>query len=110
LTIAGSIPPGPSRPAQLPTSKPGSPDSAMVGRSGISADRLLSAIAIGRTRSDFSVSMAGTLPNSTCTWPPIKSTSAGFMPLFGTWTIAMPAMLLNSSAARCDALPTPAEP
>ena len=53
---------------------------------------------------------AGTLANSTCTCPPIRSISAGFMPLFGTCTISMPALLLSISPARCEALPTPAEP
>ena len=81
----------------------------MVGISGISAERFFSAIAIGRMRSDFSVIIAGTLPNSTCTCPPIRSTSAGFMPLLGTCTISMPAMPLSISPARCEALPTPAE-
>ena len=109
FTIAGSRPAGASNPAQLPTSNPLSPCSSMVGRSGSSADRLLSAMAMGRSRSDRSESMPGTLANSAWTWPPMRSMSAGFMPLFGTWTISMPAMVLSSSPARCEALPTPAE-
>ena len=42
--------------------------------------------------------------------PLIVSVIAGVLPLYGTCVICTPAMVLNSSAARCGALPLPPEP
>ncbi|MNT51932.1 hypothetical protein D3C72_1889240 [compost metagenome] len=45
--------------------------------------------------------------NITVAWPPITSVSAGALPLYGTCVMRMPAMLLNSSAARWVDWPLP---
>jgi hypothetical protein len=44
-----------------------------------------------------------------CTWPPIRSSSAGPLPLYGMWVMKVPAWSLNSSAAMCWVLPEPLE-
>ena len=48
--------------------------------------------------------------NISCVWPAIRSIIAGAPPLYGTWTMSIPAMLLNNSPDRWPALPLPDEP
>ena len=42
-------------------------------------------------------------------WPPIKSCSAGAVPLYGTCSILMPVVDMRSSVVRCAAAPMPLE-
>jgi hypothetical protein len=53
--------------------------------------------------------IATPLVKETCTSPAINAASAGAPPLYGTWTISIPAMLLNNSPERWFALPMPDE-
>ena len=97
-------------PSQALTSKPGRPDSANVGISGAAGTRdavvtatlfSLPPAASGRTLGITSIII------DTC--PPIRSVAASAPPRYGTWTMSMPAMVLNSSPARCDVVPLPAD-
>ena len=53
----------------------------------------------------------GRLSKNTCTWPPIRSVSAGPAPLYGTWTMLQPVideqfareMRGRAAAGRCHA-------
>ena len=47
--------------------------------------------------------------NIICTCPPSRSVRAGALPLYGTWTMSIPAMVLNNSPARCRGVPLPVE-
>src|SRR5262249_48985482 len=49
----------------------------------------------------------GRLSNITCTWPGIRSCSAGPAPLYGTCSMSQPVMNLNSSPERCTEVPLP---
>ena len=51
----------------------------------------------------------GTVENIACTWPAIRSTIAVPMALYGTWTMLMPAFILNISIESCGEVPTPAD-
>ena len=51
----------------------------------------------------------GRLSKSTCTWPPIRSMSAGPAPLYGTCSMSQPVINLNSSPDRCTEVPLPDE-
>src|ERR1700722_16871097 len=42
-------------------------------------------------------------------WLPIMSFKAGGPPLYGTWTMSIPAMLLSILPARCGTAPVPVE-
>ena len=42
--------------------------------------------------------------------PPSRSVTAGPVPRYGTCSISMPAICMNSAPERCDAEPTPDEP
>ena len=43
-------------------------------------------------------------------WPERRSFTAGASPLYGTWLVSMPTVVLNSSEAIWIRLPLPAEP
>jgi hypothetical protein len=43
-------------------------------------------------------------------WPPNKSVRLGPVPLYGTWTSVIPAMLARSSPATWPTVPIPADP
>src|SRR5215471_20111958 len=64
-------------------------------------------------RAHFAVLMCpielGMLSNSICTWPAIRSVSAGAVPRYGTWTRLMPVIILSNSPDRCGDVPTPPE-
>src|SRR5437868_12992908 len=51
----------------------------------------------------------GRLSNITCTSPAISAGSAGPAPLYGTWSMLQPVMLLKSSPERCTEVPLPDE-
>ncbi len=102
---------GTSTPYQLLASKPGSPASATVGRSGNSAERLAVLTAIPLILPAFICGTAvAAVANTSCMLPATRSIIAGPPPLYGTCTILVPAMVLNNSSARCPVPPTPEEP
>ena len=82
---ADGSPAGPTRPAQPTASKfinPGSPLSASVGTLGREALRCRLVTASGRTRPAWMCDRAAdTLSTMNCTCPPIRSVSAGPLPL-----------------------------
>ena len=51
----------------------------------------------------------GSESNISCTWPPIRSVSAGALPLYGTCSMSMPAAILNASPERCCDVALPAD-
>src|SRR5207245_5736711 len=51
--------------------------------------------------------IATTVSNITGTCPESRSGCAAVLPLYGTCSMSMPAMALNSSAERCGAPPLP---
>src|SRR5262249_37194906 len=96
---------------QLVTSKPGTPDSAMVGTSGNCATRRAEVTPSARILPLLMYGVdAGTLSNKAAIWPPIKSVSAGAPPLYGMCSSITPVIDLNSSAERCPVEPTPGVP
>src|SRR6185295_7155370 len=52
----------------------------------------------------------GTVANIICNWPPSISVSAGASPRYGTWTMSISAIILNSSPDRWSAVPLPPDP
>ena len=50
------------------------------------------------------------LSNMKSIWPPIRSTIAGELPLYGTCWASIFTTDLNSSALRCPELPLPPDP
>src|SRR5262249_7300692 len=82
----------------------------MVGRSGSNSDR--AAVVTARARSlpflMYSIDVA-MLSNIACTWPLIRSVSAGAVPRYGTWTKLTSAIILNSSPDIWLEVPIPGE-
>src|SRR5262245_18762969 len=68
----------------------------------------VTASARNRTLLMYSIVAAG-LRNMTCTCPLIRSVRAGAPPRYGTWTRFRPAMMLNSSPAKCGWVPMPGD-
>src|SRR5258706_15489477 len=80
---------------------PGTPAAATVGRPGASAEGWALVTATALNLPDLMCGVtAGAAPNINCTWPPIRSLSAGAMPLYGIRMILTPVIALNNSAAR----------
>src|SRR6185295_16511206 len=91
-------------------SKPGRPDSATVGTSGICGERFAPDTASILIRPLWTNCAKG--PSALkvkCTSPETSSGAACWMPLYGTCDISRPAAVVNSTAARCVPLPTPTE-
>ena len=106
-----AVPVGTRMPHQLSSAKPGTPDSATVGYSGISGVRLAPVTAIARRRPLLTCGIAGGASlNTSCTWPAIKSFTDSTVPLYGTCVICTPVSVLNNSPARCAGEPAPPEP
>ena len=102
---------GASIPSTAAELKPGTPASAIVGRSGADGERRALAIPSARSRPlsiwGFTVSA---LPNTAATSPVMVPINAGPAPLNGTSRSFTPAIWLKSSAVRCAELPVPPEP
>ncbi|MCY1202392.1 hypothetical protein D9M72_138780 [compost metagenome] len=80
--MAGGVPLGAHRPYQVLMSKPGKPDSAMVGTSGNSATRCATVTATARSLPDLMNGVAdGIESNMNWICPPTRSVSAGALPL-----------------------------
>lgn len=87
---------------------PGTPCSASDGTPGAAGERLACVTASARSWPDWiNGASVGQVPNSIGTCPPITSSSACVVPLYGTCSSVMPALCRNSSPARCSPLPTP---
>src|ERR1700687_442503 len=111
LTISFGVPAGARNSTQVEPSIGGRPASAIVRTSAAPgkrvAENMPSALILPPRTCGISV-----LGTSTRIWmlPPIRSCSAGAVPLYGTCTMSTPAVCLNSSVVRCAAAPTPEEP
>ena len=80
----------------------------MVGTSGNCGERVALVMASARSLPAFtSCSADGMLSNIIGTWPATVSFSPGALPRYGTWVRRMPAVLANSSPARCSEVPVP---
>ena len=80
--MAGEVPAGTSSAYHELTSKPGKPDSAMVGSSGATLDRLVPVVASALSLPALTCgSDDATLPNSTCASPASTAAAAGPPPL-----------------------------
>src|SRR5258706_10148452 len=98
--------PGARKPIQDTASKAGKPCSIIVGTSGVEANRLVPVEAINLTLPCLAnwVMFPGTR-NAASTCPPMRSTTAGPAPLYGTCVMSTDAADLSISIVRCDALP-----
>src|SRR5690606_16241210 len=105
LTTPAGVPAATGKPHHAKTSKPGMV-SESAGTSGTVGKRLALVTASALT---FPVSMSGIageiVENIIGIRPPRRSVSAPGTPLYGTWTMSSPALVLNSSMVRCGALP-----
>src|SRR3546814_13736423 len=82
----------------------------MVGRSGAVGERLAVVTARARSLPPFTWGHDdGMLSNMNCTWPPIRSVTAGALPLYGTFSTSRPARSLNSPPAMWTEVPLPDE-
>jgi hypothetical protein len=105
---AGGVFAGASSTNQAEKSYPGTPDSAIVGNSGASAERFAVLTASARSLPVFTGcadDRIGAIIH--CTWPPIRSVTAGAEPLSATWTARVPDWLVGIAPAtwRVVALP-----
>ena len=108
-TIAGfGVPAGAIRPNHEVASKPGKPDSATVGRFGITDERFNDVTARPRNWPSRTIGMIEPMFCSVMvTRPPI--TSVNTAPRYGTWTMSTWARLLSNSPAMCCGVPVPGE-
>ena len=82
----------------------------MVGISGAAGERFAEVTAIGRNLPDLMNGIAeGIVGKMSDTCPPITSANAGALPLYGTCTMSIFAIILKSSPARCGGVPLPAD-
>ena len=101
---------GATSPIHTEVSKPFSPSSSSVGRSG--ALEVLRGLVTASATSLFARTCGSTVEagaNMSCTWPPSRSVTAGVLPLYGTWTILTSAISANSSPDRWGEVPMPDE-
>src|SRR5262249_8782576 len=107
-TIAGGVLTGTKKAYHPETSKPVSPVSASVGKSGAADVRLAVVTASARNwPCCISDSSGAILLKKTSTRPGMTSWVAGAAPREGTVVISMPAARLNSSPARWGDVPWP---
>src|SRR5207253_8858280 len=84
FTISGGVPAGANTPCQEPTSNPATPDSASVGTSGATDERLAVVTASARSLPAFASGHAVVILSKViATRPPTTSCSAGGLPLYG---------------------------
>src|SRR5258706_2181953 len=109
-TTSLGMPAGPTTPYQAIDSNPGTPDSATVEICGNTGERAELVTARPRNLADFTCGRIGImLSNANKTCPPIRSTIAGPLPLYGICVISTLVMNLNISAVRCCGEPGPAD-
>jgi hypothetical protein len=86
------------------------PDSATVGTSGTSVERLGLDTAMARSLPDWICGSAtGSVGKIIGTWLARTSVVAGASPRYGTWTRSMPAITLSNSTVRWLDVPLPAD-
>jgi hypothetical protein len=109
--IAAGVPAGATIPYHWSASNPASsfsPLSATVGNCGRLASRCGLETASARMRPLFTNgSTAGAPVKIACTWPAIRSVTAGEVPRYGTCTMNVCVRSFRYSIARCAALPLP---
>src|SRR5207253_8074722 len=104
------VPAGAKTPCQDPTSNPATPDSASVGTSGATDERLAVVTASARSLPAFASGHAVVILSKViATRPPTTSCSAGGLPLYGMCCMSTPAIALNSSPDKCCEVPLPLE-
>src|SRR3546814_7107165 len=92
------------------TTRPGTPDSGMVGTSVSRGERASLVTARALSLPAFTCGRdVEMLSNINDTSPASKATTAGPLPLYGTCSMSMPVAFLNISADRWLVLPGPAE-
>ena len=100
-----------SQPNQAPDSKPGSPDSDIVGTSGSVGERSRPPKASAFTRPCRIKGRAGCRPvMENEIWFPIRALRMSGPPLYGTCVTLMPASALSASVSTCGELPSPKLP
>ncbi|CFO40512.1 Uncharacterised protein [Bordetella pertussis] len=110
-TTAAGVEAGTNTPCQVVAANFGITVSARVGTSGSTAARCGLVTAIARARPSLMAGSAVLRASSMkCPRPPIRSTMAGAVPLYGTCVACVPVSCSISSTARWVMLPTPPEP
>ena len=105
--IGCGVPRGASTPNQLVASKPGTPDSATVGKSGMARERVLLVMASALTRPLLICGIPlTTLTRVTGTSPATTAPKAA-EPLYGTCVNCVPVTLRNHSIDKCASEPLP---
>src|SRR6185295_8934956 len=95
-------------PFQVPTSKSGSPSSAIVGTSGTAGLRRVDARPMARTLLPRICGVtAGSVAKLTCASPDITATTAGDPPLYGTCVMLALIPRTSSSPDRWPGEPMP---
>src|SRR3954454_13331225 len=108
--ISFGVPAGATTPYQAMDSNPGTPDSATVEISGRTGDLAELVTASARSLPDFTCGRTGImLSNANGIWPPMRSTIAGPLPLYGICAMSTLVMNLNISAVRCCGEPGSAD-
>src|SRR5689334_24901743 len=108
--MSRDVPAGARMPNHELASNAGTPDSAIVGTSESAGARFVDVTATARSLPPLMCGSAdGRLSNITCTWPPMRSVSAGAEPLYGMCDICTPGMDLKSSPERWIDVPFPLE-
>src|SRR6202035_382918 len=99
-TIGFGVPAGAMMPSQMVASKPGTPASAMVGTSGSTLERVVAEVPSARTWPAWAFgAMVVMASNIISMWPPITALRLSPEALWGTCTMLVPVIALNSSAA-----------
>src|SRR5215470_10998542 len=99
-TIGFGVPAGAIRPSQIVASNPGTPASAMVGTSGSTLDRVVAVVPSARTWPAWTLdAMVVMASNIISICPPMTALRLSPAALCGTWTMSVPVIFLNSSAA-----------
>ncbi|KAG1381979.1 hypothetical protein G6F60_015135 [Rhizopus arrhizus] len=102
------MPAGAIRPSQAPMSKPGKPCSATVGTSGSIATRSGVLTASAFSRPDCTLASDDTMGSKVAVVrPPTMSVCAWLLPLYGTCTMAAPALDSSTAVTRWLVVPMP---
>ncbi len=108
--MSAGVPFGAPTPYHWLASKPGR-KSPTVGTSGNASERVAVVTASGRSLPPLMYSIAaGTVLNTSCTWPPSRSASAGPNPRYGTSSMSVPVCILKYSLDAWSGPPAPPDP
>ena len=107
-TTSLPVPAGATMAKKELNSKPGRPDSEIVGASANCGWRAFIGTPIRRSLPPrTSEAMVASPCKVAGTWPAATSVAAWVAPLYGTWVICTPALAANSAIAMCCGLPLP---